>query len=125
MARRMTGPDQETRLLVADRDRWRCVRCGRDLSDGSGNIQHRRARGMGGTHDPVVNAASNLIVLCGSGVTGCHGWVETHREEARRHGWAVPQWAHPESVPVTYRDGVYLLSDDGERIPYQIRKRTA
>lgn len=29
------------------------------------------------------------------------------------------------AVPVTYRDGVYLLSDDGERTPYQIRKRTA
>lgn len=34
-------------------------------------------------------------------------------------------WRAPDGVPVTYRDGVYLLSDDGERTPYQIRKRTA
>ena len=123
---RRTGPNQATRLLVANRDHWRCVRCGCDLSDGSGNLQHRRARGMGGTRRSDVNAPHNLILLCGSGTTGCHGHVETHREEARRAGWAVPQSADPGDVPVTYPDGrLYLLAADGGRTPYQTERNAA
>ena len=114
-----------TRILVADRDRWRCVRCGRDLSDGSGNLQHRRARGMGGTRKVDVNGPENLILLCGSGTTGCHGHVESHREEARRAGWAVSQADDPGRVPVTYPGGRFLLTADGGRIPYREKEIAA
>ena len=114
-----------TRLLVADRDRWRCVRCRRDLSDGSGNLQHRRARGMGGTRKVDVNGPENLILLCGSGTTGCHGHVESHREEARRAGWAVSQADDPGRVPVTYPGGRFLLTADGGRIPYREKETAA
>ena len=97
------------RLLVADRDRWRCVRCGRDLSDGSGNLQHRRARGMGGTRKTDVNGRENLSL----------------REEARRAGWAVTQADDPGLVPVTYPGGRFLLTADGGRIPYREKEIAA
>ena len=52
---------------------WRCARCGKDVTYIQSSIQHRKARGMGGTNDPSINSPANLIVLCGSGTTGCHG----------------------------------------------------
>lgn len=66
---------------------------------------------MGGTNDPSINSPANLIVLCGSGTTGCHGHVEVNRREARDYGWAVSQYADPHDVPVQYKDGLFLLDD--------------
>ena len=115
-APRRTGPTREVRELVFKRDRWRCVRCGRHLPAYGANLQHRKPRGMGGTHDPSVNQAANLIPVCGTGTTGCHGWIETHREEAHANGWSIPWWENPETVPVTYWDGrAYTLNNEGER----------
>lgn len=45
------------------------------------SIQHRRARGMGGSRLAETHTLDNLLLLCGSGTTGCHGWVE-NRERA-------------------------------------------
>lgn len=111
---RATGAAPETRTAVVQRDRWQCVRCGKDVTSHPANIQHRKPRGMGGTRDASVNKAANLILLCGTGTTGCHGWVETHREAAHEAGWSIPWWASPEKVPVTYPDGrMYTLTNDG------------
>lgn len=71
---------------------------------------------MGGTTDPAINSPANLIVLCGDGVRGCHGWVESHREEASAAGWSIPQWEDPTTVPVTYWDGKYHLDREGDRL---------
>mgnify|MGYP002652428084 CR=1 FL=1 len=115
---RKTGPSAETRQIVFDRDRAQCVRCGRDVSTYPSNFQHRRPRGMGGTSDPTVNLPSNGIVLCGSGTTGCHGWVESHREEAHEYGWSIPWWVDATAYPVRYPDGhSYYLTDDGRKVP--------
>jgi hypothetical protein len=46
---------------------------------------------MGGTRDPLSRHPSNIVLICGSGTTGCHGWIETHREDALAVGWIVPQ----------------------------------
>lgn len=54
--------------------RHRCVRCGRRAD----SWQHRVPEGQGGPDD-----AFNCVPLCGSGTTGCHGWVEHNRQEAR------------------------------------------
>lgn len=72
---------------------------------------------MGGTRQPNTNSPSNLILLCGDGVQGCHGHIEHNREEARKTGYNIPQFvANPASIPVTYWDGrTYLLKDDGSR----------
>lgn len=44
---------------------------------------------MGGTRDPRINDPRNLVALCGSGTTGCHGWIESHRELALAQGWLI------------------------------------
>lgn len=113
---RRTGPSTETREAVFRRDGDRCVRCGMFVRTWGASIQHRKPRGMGGTKDPSINSAANLIVLCGDGVRGCHGWVESHRDEAHAAGWSLPWWEDPTAVPVTYWDGrKYTLSSEGDR----------
>lgn len=116
MARR-TSPDAETVRLVRERDDWRCARCG---GWGPLSTQHRVARGMGGSRWPGINLPSNLITLCGSGTTGCHGWVEHHPGWARAHGWSVS--AHERErvgvIPVwTWRGWVRLAHGEAEVLP--------
>lgn len=94
-----------------------CVRCG---ASSPLTTQHRAPRGMGGTRRPWVNLPGNLITLCGSGTTGCHGWVESHRAEALSYGWLVSGLAvtMPSDVPVwTFTRGWVLLDDDGGFTP--------
>jgi len=107
-------PDQ-VRALVVDRDRGRCLRCGGP----GGNVHHRTARGMGGGSDRAHSPA-NLIVLCGSGTTGCHGWVEAHPRAAIILGYRVPRWLDPAEVPVLDVDGWVRLSHDGHRQGQQL-----
>lgn len=44
---------------------------------------------MGGSSDPEISAITNALTLCGSGTTGCHGWVEKHRAMAEDAGYLV------------------------------------
>lgn len=66
------------------------------------SIQHRRAQGMGGTDLAETNSLANLLILCGTGVTGCHGWAETEeRELARERGlWVRHEYRDGAPVPV-------------------------
>ena len=106
---RSTGPSEATRKGVLNRDGYLCQRCGRTVGLGA-NMQHRRARGAGGRGgESGINFPENLISLCGSGTTGCHGIITHHPEMARRCGWEVSVNATqygPESVPVLGRDGI-------------------
>lgn len=95
---RRTGPTPQVRELVRARAGSSCERCGMALR--TGNIHHRKPRGMGGTTDPAANSPANLMLVCGSGTTGCHGWIESHRQEALTEGWLVPRTADPEGSPV-------------------------
>lgn len=102
--RRNTGPTAATRELVMNRDGFQCVRCGNPVSGEPGigfSLQHRIPRGMGGSRDPRLNLPSNLILLDGSGTTGCHGEVESHRADAGDAGYLVPRIEDPAAVPVT------------------------
>lgn len=104
------------RRLVYERDGHACARCGR-TGDESGrcSLHHRRARGAGGDKLGRSARPSNLLVLCGSGTTGCHGWVESHRAEAEAHGWLLRHTiADPADVPVLWRGRRSLLLDTGE-----------
>lgn len=107
MSPRPTGPTDRTRTGVLNRDQYLCQRCGRVVGLGA-NLQHRRARGAGGRGPgSPINFPENLISLCGSGTTGCHGWVTEHPKEAREHGWEVSQTATaygPEAVPFLGRN---------------------
>lgn len=109
---------------VIARDMGACARCGRHvahLERGiAWSIHHRRPRGAGGTSLAWVDEAANQIILCGSGTTGCHGWVESNRSEARAQGFLVPllgRWKADE-VAITHKTlGVVYLTDDGGWVP--------
>ncbi|MFF0864216.1 HNH endonuclease [Nonomuraea sp. NPDC003560] len=108
-----TGPSPKLRSLVEARDQV-CVRCGLQVPRDEDSIHHRIPRGRGGE-----NTAENLLLLCGSGTTGCHGWVESHRAEAYNAGYLVHTGIDPLDVPVLLRgtnwayptpDGKWVIS---------------
>lgn len=93
----------------------RCERCGVSLQSGPVSLHHRKPRRAGGTTDPAVNRASNLMYVCGSGTTGCHGWIESNRREAYAKGWLLGAREDPARTPVYVHAmiGPVLLTDDG------------
>lgn len=101
-------------LKVRDAIRLRasghCERCGVSVVDRPASIHHRRPRGMGGSKSHEWETPECGVVLCGTGTTGCHGYVESHRTEAAEQGWLVPRRdpRHPRDVPV-FADGVWYL----------------
>ena len=97
----MGGVSVETRSVVIQRAGHRCEKCLGSLADGM-SVHHRRPRGMGGTKIPAINSAENLLALCGSGTTGCHGWVESNREDAYSRGLLVRSGRMSHTTP--YRD---------------------
>lgn len=91
--------------LIGDRDHGRCVRC---YAMG-GNRHHRKRRSQGGK-----DLGSNLILLCGSGTTGCHGYVHAHPEESYIKGWLVSGDADPALIPIwsmIWRSWILLRND--------------
>lgn len=94
-----------------------CENCGKWLGRAGGEIQHRVARGMGGSRSPVVNGTANGGLLCGNRYEGCHGACEDRNPEMRERGWRIPGGNSPEHdprlVPVTLHDGrrVWLGGD--------------
>lgn len=102
---------KRARAVAVDRAGARCERCAAALWNAWASAHHRRPRGMGGRrgHD----TAADLLVLCGSGTTGCHGWVEANRAEAREDGLLVPPWGDTTLVPVRLHVGLVLLAPDG------------
>jgi hypothetical protein len=95
-----------------------CEMCGRH---GANNAHHRRNKSQGGR-----DVLSNLLLLCGSGVTGCHGWVTGNPQGASVYGLTIMGTA---SVPADVRvwrgndafgtmSGRYVrLTDDGSVVP--------
>lgn len=111
-----------TRRLIITRDEGACVACGRPCVDPDTgipqvpfySIQHRRARGMGGSRDPLTDSPANGVVLCGSAVNGCHGRVESQPVWASSQGLRIPQGADPRVVPVFHVNrGATVLTEAG------------
>jgi hypothetical protein len=69
--------------------------------------------GVSGARAEVTNAAANLVVLCGTGTTGCHGWAESNIAAAQLEGFVLEQWQDPASEPLTLHIGRVFLRDDG------------
>jgi len=112
---RDTGPSVRVRALVLGRDEHACARCGMSVTDRPRSIHHRVRRSQGGGNSP-----ENLITLCGSGVTGCHGWVHANVAEARAPGWLLLGDDDPlaESVMYAAEYGpavTFWLTRDGKR----------
>lgn len=92
---------------------YRCERCGESCRDQRGfgwSIQHRTARGMGGTkREPT---AADGALLCGSATTGCHGFIEANPDVARAEGWRVDHGTDPHTVPIRHWYWGSVLLDD-------------
>ena len=111
--RRDTGPAKPTRLTVLERDEYRCAVCGQSVLEIPLSLHHRRNRGSGGSSDPLINAPSNLLTVCGTGTTGCHGWIGSSPLEALGAGYVVSLNSREATtdVPVAHavHGVVYLL----------------
>jgi len=108
----VTRATTETAELVRARAGFRCEKCG-TRSSLRWSIHHRIPRGMGGSKNPILNSPANLLLLCGSGTEGCHGWVESNRTESYAAGLLLRRWQDPLQEPVTLHHGTYLLTDAG------------
>lgn len=86
------------RKAVLERDAHTCQRCGRYLVGRLYSLQHRDPRGAGGSK--LLHTMANLVTLCGTATTQCHGNVESHRLEAKALGWLIPDGVTPEEWPV-------------------------
>ena len=83
--------EAEGRRIVRERSGGMCELAIEGVCFGrAGTVHHRAKRSHGGTWAPA-----NLLAACGSGTTGCHGYVE-----------ANPVWANEQ--------GLWLMAGDGE-----------
>jgi len=109
------GVSKEVRAQVLSRAAYKCERCGIPLSQGFYySLHHRTPRGMGGTKAERLNLPSNLVAICGSGTTGCHGFIESNRVMADDEGWLVSRYEESAEIPLfIYGVGWRYLTDEG------------
>jgi len=99
--------------LVTERSGGMCEVRISGICRGPGESRHHRNKAsQGGLWMP-----SNVIHACGSGTTGCHGWIEANPATARRRGLWLFRGQLPAEAPVmlVFRglSGAYLLDDEG------------
>lgn len=108
--------DEDTRMSVLIRGNYHCERCGSDFMTLGVSVHHRRPRMMGGSKNADLHRPANLIALCGSGVSGCHGWVESNRQKARREGLLIQKVESAEEIPFKdSKDRWWLLDNLGQK----------
>lgn len=108
----MKADETAARTLVKERSRGRCEVGVPNFCTGWGqSMQHRKPRGMGGSHR--VHTAADLLSVCGDGVRNCHGYIESHRAWSLDRGLIVPQHCDVEVEPVLRwgREWVVLRPD--------------
>lgn len=105
---------RDVRQGVLTRDGFSCWLCGVNVGRGVYSLHHRQGRAG---RDP--HRYSNLLTLCGTGTTGCHGWVTVHPLQACDLGLSVARSAPWDTrlVPVVAGVQTYALDDYGCRIP--------
>lgn len=77
---------------------------------------------MGGSKAERVDKPSNLVTLCGSGTTGCHGYLESRRFIAERDGWILHAMEDPAHVPIMDKFGRRFALDDEGNLRYLARE---
>ena len=116
MAKPKLKVKDDTRLLVLARAHHLCERCGNRSTGLFFSVHHRAPRQMGGSRDANLHLPANLLVLCGSGVNGCHGWVESNREKARADGYLLFKIENAEEIPFVDNFGnTWIITNDGEK----------
>jgi hypothetical protein len=115
----------------------RCECCGKVAGWDGWSRHHRQPRGMGGTKRDV-HQPSNMLLLCGSGTTGCHGLVESERSWAYECGLLVRRPFEPGRVALLYHamthaprwvtldnlGGVHDLVDSPPLVPQPRKERS-
>lgn len=103
------------RFLILHRARYVCEVCGMFPAT---NLHHRKPRGMGGSRDGGVNSPANLLAICGSGTTGCHGKIESYRRRSYNLGWLVRRFQDPAAEPfLGPGDQWFRVDDTGGKQP--------
>jgi hypothetical protein len=115
---RNTGPVCNVVDAVLERGGFSCEICGQGVCGQRGvdwSVHHRVPRQAGGTRAAWVNAPPNLLVVCGSATTGCHGVLESHRAGAVAGGWLILARQNPLYVAalITRDRWKYLTVDGG------------
>ena len=103
----MTGFSPRVRKLVRTRagngypEQACCESCGIWLGEHGGQLQHRLARGSGGSKDPVVGSAANAVLLCGTPQSLCHGLAESRdpKHGMERRGFVIRHGVGPAFDP--------------------------
>ncbi|MFF4777496.1 hypothetical protein ACFY05_32035 [Microtetraspora fusca] len=86
------------------------------------SLHHRSGRRMGGTTNPAINSLANLVISCGHGTRGCHGWIEHHGYndpqggQAVTRGLLVPQGVPGKLTAATDPTQVPLVLASGRRV---------
>lgn len=71
---------------------------------------------MGGSNNLDLHKCANLIALCGSGTTGCHGWVESNRGQSRELGYLIQKVESAELIPFRDDSGLWWhIFNDGTK----------
>ncbi|MGF3056187.1 hypothetical protein [Microbacterium sp. YY-01] len=118
-----------TRWIIINRDSDAngtpiCQWCGGAvrIDWGEYSIQHRRARGMGGSRLKDTGQPQNGVLVHGSATTGCHSEIERNPTKAAERGFRVAQYKNPAAIPIVTWDGRQLtLTVGGEAIPAERR----
>jgi hypothetical protein len=101
----------KTRKLAYARWDGRCAWDGDWMHPKAFVVQHRRARGAGGSSDPLTVSPANAVAMHSS----CHEYVEAHPGEAGIRGFRVAQGTDPRSRSLLIWTGerVYLTDEGG------------
>ena len=110
---------RKVREAIRDRAGDACEACGIYLGPRAGQLQHRVARGMGGSSDPLLGSAANGVLLCGTPASGCHGKCEARDGAMHNDGFWLWSTQDPRLVPIQlHRTGPLMrLGLDGDYIP--------
>ena len=99
-----------------DRDGANCLRCGIDLWERPASKHHRKKRRF-----KDADRVENIVILCGTGTTGCHGWCHAEDRSARTLGWVVASWDKPAEIPLITPDHkMIVLLEDGTKVINQL-----
>jgi len=115
---------EAARRIVLERDQNTCQRCGANVLYKLASVQHRIARGRGGSAEDRIWSPANLALLCGSATTpgSCHNLVENEdRERGKDEGWVLPMNnpdIDPSKEPLLTCRGWVLLDNEGGWVPY-------
>jgi len=82
MSRVAAAIPRENVNIIDGRDGYCCVRCGRRITN-NGSRHHRQRRQVGG------HGVENVVLICGSGTTQCHGWAHANPAAARAVGLII------------------------------------